>query len=333
MKKNVAHYKYEFANEYLRIEVHSNSARIHTLIKNFLDLPDRPRFTTSQVKINFNLNESSWRASNNKKDIISYNKLDEEGNLFSSMGNSLINTEVKPKAGLVSVHISDYERLPKENILYSIFVRPLHFILAYYGLFFLHVSAVCKGRDCIIISGCQDSGKTTLALLLSQNGFDFLSDDDCFVKLKGHQTQIFPFPTKIGLNDKFLKRYPEFDKFILKNYRYGSKNRFSSNAISSRSYSKDLRCRMIIFPKYRTNSDIQIKKISQQYAFNTLMSEKVGTYTKLESRNRFWTLLNLTRNTSSYELTYNDRYFKKIPEVISKIFYTALKIKYDSADR
>jgi len=118
----------------------------------------------------------------------------------------------------------------KERILDLVFSRPLYFILAYHNLFFLHASTVCKGEDCVLISGPKDCGKSTLALTLARNGFKFLSDDDCFVKLVRSQIQLFPFQTKMGLNSRIIKRFPEFNMNILKNYRYGGKQRISLNS-------------------------------------------------------------------------------------------------------
>ena len=315
-------YRHTFINQYLSIKVNTNSKRVHKLIGNFLDFKDRSN-SLPKIKIDFYLDEIRHKSQDDDKNFLYQNWPDKNNILLSSLGSKIATVITDPKAGVVKGSILNYQESFKERILDFVFTQPLHFILARHRLFFLHSSVVSKGRDCILIAGPQYSGKSTLALALAQNGFNLLADDDCFVKLVGKQAQLFPFLTKMGLNDKILERYQELKKHTLKNYRYGGKRRISLNAISSSNNIKGLRCKMIIFPKYKADRNMSMEQLSKKEGLDRLAKENLTIYDKERfpklSINNFKALYNLTRQANSFELTYNDTNLNKIAGAIKKV--------------
>lgn len=314
-------YKKIYTNYFLKLGIFSNSKTIAGLVDNFLDFNGacnvRPK-----IEINFYLHEIRHKSPDDDNNFLYRRWPDKNNTLASSLGNKIAAVTADPKAGVVKGSILNYQESSKERILDFVFTQPLHFILARHGLFFLHGSVVSKGRDCILITGPQHSGKSTLALTLSQDGFSLLTDDDCFVKLSGERVQLFPFSTKIGLNDKTIKRYPDLNKYTLKNYRYGGKRRISLMHIPSSSNIKGLRCKTIIFPRYKENRSIYMKKISQEEALCRLSKESAILYQKEEFKKifakNFWTIYNLTRQADCFELLYNDNNLDKIAGSIKK---------------
>lgn len=310
-------YKNIYSNHLLKIRIFTNSKPILRLVDNFLDFTGI-NLSKPKIKIDFYLDEVNSKNRNDGENFLYQDWPGKSNNLLSSLGKRIVTVVADPKRGQVKATILNYQESYKERLFDSIFTQPLHFILARYGLFFLHASVVSKGKDCILITGPQDSGKSTLALTLAQNGFKLVADDDCFVKLIRRQTQLFPFPTKMGLNDKILERYQELKKHTLKSFRYGGKRRLSLNSISNSNSAKSYSCKMIIFPKYKADRIISINRLSKQEAMNRLAKENPIIYSKRSFEKMFWTLYDLTRQADFFEFTYNDNNLNKIAGAIKK---------------
>lgn len=316
-------YRNTFINYYLQIKVSTNSRCISKLIKNVLDF-DNIQHAKPKIKVSFYLNEVKLKGSDESRNFLYQSWPNKNRHLLSFFGKRIADIKTDPKTGIVKGSIFNYQESQKEPILDFILMQPLHFILAYQGLFFLHTSVVCKDKNCILIIGPQDSGKSTLAFILSQNGFNLLADDDCYVKLAGKQIKLFPFPTKMGLNEKILKRYPKFNQYALKNYLYGGKSRITTNFLSTPKNYSGLRPKIIIFPKYKRMKNIYMQQLSKQEALSSLLKNTFLIYPqKLYpeiSLKRFATLRSLIKQTNSFEVIYNDEKLEKAAEIICSRF-------------
>ncbi len=315
-------YRNKFINQYLRIKICTNSKRLYRLIGNVLNLENNSSKLKPRIKIKFYLDEAGAKKPQGSKNFLYQIWPGKSKSLTSFFSTRIVDVTTNPKTGVVKGTILDYQESLKEPILDFILMQPLRFILAHHGLFFLHASVVCKDKNCILIIGPQDSGKSTLAFILSQNGFDLLSDDDCFVKLVRNQTQLFPFPTKVGLNEKILKKYPELNRHTLKNYHYGGKCRLSLNHIAKSNNYKGLRCKMIIFPRYKGSRNIYLKRLSNKEAVDRLINNSLimlpkKLYPEISLR-QFVTLHGLIKETDSFELTYNDAKLEKVTDIIER---------------
>ncbi len=67
------------------------------------------------------------------------------------------------------------------------------------GIAELHCACVAKNHDGILLAGPSQSGKSTLALALSQIGCGFLSDDRAFCSLDNGEMFVWGLPTRIKL--------------------------------------------------------------------------------------------------------------------------------------
>lgn len=313
-------YNNTFINQNLCIKVYTNSKRIYKLIENFLDFDNKHWSPKSKIKIDFSLNEVK-RKESYYRNFLYQNLFTENNNLLSFFNNKIAGVTIDPKRRVVKGIILGYKDSLKEYILEVIFNQPLRFILAHYGLFFIHTSVVYKDRDCIFISGPQDSGKSTIALTLAKKGFNLLTDDKCFIKLAKNKIKIISFPTKMGLKDGILKSYSELNKYALKNYYYGKKRRLSLNSISPNfGNTEEHKCKIIIFPKYKVNRNTYIKRVSKKEALDRLIKENLVFCPKKEFEKMFWALYNLASKTSAFELIYNDARLNEVPKIVNKIF-------------
>ncbi len=308
-------YKHIFSNRYLHITILTNSRYIHDLTGNFLDLGGRVSCRAPQIKIRFFLEE--FQA--NKARLVP-RSLYRNGTVSSWLydNKDITLTTTSLKKGTVRASIFKGSGYPKEYILDSVLMQPLRFILAYHGFFFVHASMLSKNNNCILISGPKDSGKNTLALTLARHGFALQSDDDCFIKLVNNVIRVFPFRTKMGLNEKIIGRNPYLKKHILKNYKYGEKRRVSLNVFNADS-GKSYLCRAAIFPAYKPKKVISIKKMPRARFLKQLTSDSLSLYPEKQAEEMTWTFYSLANKVDAFELSYNDARLNEIPGIINKI--------------
>ncbi|MFA5146261.1 MAG: hypothetical protein WC515_02625 [Candidatus Omnitrophota bacterium] len=313
-------YRRKYTNKYLSISVDTNSSRVYKLVDNFLDFK-KSRDSGPRIKMDFRVDEISDKRPDVNDGPIHRSRIGRDGALLSSGDNRIATVVIDPGRGMVRGTVLNFQEPYKEYILDFLLMQPLRRILARHRLFFLHVSAVCKDGDCILISGPQNSGKSTLALTLARNRFDLLTDDDCFIRSAKRGIRLFPFPTKMGLNDAAVKRYPELHKYALKDYRYGGKRRLSLGSFYPKAdRTEDYRCKMVIFPKYKAHAETAIKKIPGKGALDRLFYNDLTSYTRADIENMFWALYNITQDAGYFELTYNDAGLDKIPGIVHKAF-------------
>lgn len=83
------------------------------------------------------------------------------------------------------------------------------------GLYYLHASALKKGRQAILLCGMGMSGKTTLSLGFISRGFLLCSDDAVFLNYKANRIQAFGFKKDIHVTKQTLMLY----KYLLKDIK------------------------------------------------------------------------------------------------------------------
>lgn len=317
-------YKKIYSDDNFKISVFTNSKVILGLIDNFLDFRGKNP-SSPEIKVSYYLEEISSDKKDKRTEVMYQDRLDSNDNLISTFWNKTTTITVDPRRAVVNAAIFNYQDHFKENILDSILSWPLRFIMAYRGFFFLHASAIAKGKNCIIINGAQNNGKSIIALTLAQNGFNFLTDDDCYVKSNGKRNVLLPFSTKIGLNNRALSRNSALKKYVLKNYRYGGKQRLSARDIFRLDRPRqNYNCRLILFPHYRHEGKVSLKPVSLGNAVNRLFQENAYLYLVkkykdidiLESNLKI--LCNFVKKAQAFELTYNDERLEDVPELVEK---------------
>jgi len=312
-------YKRIFTNSYLQISLHTNSKRINTLVENFLDFNNKDGQKRPKIKACFYLNEGNVSSRCRKTNHVYRGQFIDDEIRMASFGKSVVRVKANYSSATVTGVISRFDESVKERILQYAFTVPLQRILSNHGFFFLHASIVCRKNNYIIIIGPARSGKSTLALLLSQYGFNPLSDDDCFVKLTGTSAYLFPFPTKIGLNEKLLKYYPKIAGYTIKDYRYYNKQRISLSAFKRQDKRSGYKCKAIIFPKYKARKRLSINAVSKKKTLELMLKYSLLYLYRDKEQNVLWTFYALAQKTRSFQLVYNNDSFNEIPIVIRDI--------------
>jgi len=314
-------YRITLVNGYVHLNISTNSKRIYRLVDNFLDFYGMAR-ARRKVKVDFDLKEAEPALRTGARTFI-YG-LHRDKKIFAE---NIAAVQTDPAKGIVKGTVFHYQESCKEQILDFIFSQPLRAVLAHHNLFFLHASAVCRGASCILISGPQYSGKSTLALALTEKGFGFLTDDDCFVKLAGKKAKVFPFATKMGVTKNTLKKHPGLNKHLLRRYRYGKKRRVSLQHVFTPQNREGYMCRMVLFPVYRQKGGAGLNILPKEEALSRLIED--ASTEKEEHRRRllsktplFWTFHRLLDGATAFELSYNDRVLDKALGLIVNGFQT-----------
>jgi len=298
----------------LDIKIHTNSRAVIKLIGNLLDFK-APRASRPGVRLRFYIH-ASRSSRQDPGSRLSY-RIKPDRTLTISSGNKDARMVADARTGIARGAVTLHKGLSAERVLGVIFIQPLLFLLAHHGLYLLHASVVYKKGDCVIIGGAQDSGKSTVALALWRKGFAVLSDDKSFVKLEKARALLFPFPTKMGLKEETLDRYPALKRFTLKNYSYGGKLRIRLNSRSADPAGAGFAgCRMIIFPRYKEDGKIRMREIPRKKAMSRLLKEMPQVYSGKDLPGAVWALYKLVKNACPFDLMYNDGEPDRLAETV-----------------
>ena len=322
-------YKKFLATRHFGIRINTNNKMLLELISNNLDfsvrsvakpgiiidffIEDNP---TKDVKDYRNTIQSGWAFKNDK--------------FYSSCGLRIANVLIEPALRKIRVRIYKSYMEHIEYFLSSFFFQPLCILLAHQELFAMHASCCEKDGSCVLFSGAQNSGKSTLALTLARRGFRLLADDDCFIKIKKESAFILPFPTKIGFNLKMAGKFKDLKKHMVKGYAYGGKPRLSMRHLYGQVLKQGYRCISIIFPEYCSQGQFSFKEIERETALGLLLKENVHGLLKESSQLAIScasALSTLIKDARCYRLRYNDSLLDRVSAAIQNIYDSISKGK------
>lgn len=305
-------YSRSYANDYLRLKIYSNSRPICHLVENFLDFPRLLRCRPS-LEVSFSLEETCQRK-HDKLGLHLHQNLYKNNTISSilMMPHLRVKTDLQTRSVKASVH--GFNRILQEQFIQHCVILPLYQIMARNGYFQVHASAIFSDNMCLLFSGPQHSGKSSIAMTLAQNGFSLMADDDCFLRLEEDQCRVYPFQTKIGLKKKFMDRHPEFRRYVVKNFQYGAKSRLTFKTMAmSRS---GISCRAVVFPRYCASGKLKIRPLTKSEGLNKLIAASLCPYPDKDSRNMVWAFYRMAQKVSFFDLHYNDKQFIMIPELL-----------------
>jgi len=289
-----------FHNSNFHLNVKTNSQPFFNLLTNVID--ESPISSKKDIyRVNFSINQKNSDCDYHYKTHNNVNN-----NLSSTLMKTTASVQTNTRSNTVISTIYHFDETRKEQILSFAFMHPFYFLLAQKRLFFIHASLVSNIKKTLIITGKQNCGKSTIAIILAMNGYHLHCDDDCFLKPHKDKINIIPFSTKMGLNDKIIKRFPELKNRVIKNYSYGNKKRISPSKLNSFSnqinHKNDI---VLIFPYYRNKGGIQTKRISKNKALDKLTSDSnnLNYYNKKHHpklfKNHFWALHSLSESSQA----------------------------------
>ena len=177
-----------------------------------------------------------------------------------------------------------------------------------------HGSTLNKGKRSIMLTGESGSGKSSLTLILSSNGFSLVADD--FSPISNNMKH-YKFPAAISVKKGFYGYANKLSKDFIEKKEYlvdKNKGKFKYFSLDIDNKSNSHNCNYIIDVKYGKNLKNRLTKSSKGKGLQKLLPESWLSKIFNNSK-KFYQWIH---NSNFYELTYNDN--KKAIELINNIF-------------
>lgn len=180
----------------------------------------------------------------------------------------------------------------------------------------VHASALTNGRKTLLISAGPGSGKTTMAALLQNRGYQMVSDD--FVAIDRYSIHAWPFPlamsVKQGAMELLSSLYPDLEQQPLTHISPEKKVRYLYPEINQESVKRTFPVKEFIFIQYNKTVDFEWEKLDQRNAVKLLFDQSwISPADGIAP-----VLLNQLDRWSFYRLTYSDN--QKALDAITNLF-------------
>ena len=202
---------------------------------------------------------------------------------FKEAGMVVVNRETYEIIGYAYTHFIYQSTWNFED-----FFHPIFELLRQKKLYQLHGAAVSKDGVGILMPGKSGQGKTTLSIHLLDSGFDFLSDDRCFLRDSDNNTiDIFGFyePLRVfSANISHIERLNEFAKTVPDDeYKYPLEiKELYKDKILEKATVKG-----ILFPQWSPMDISRLEIISAGQALIQLLPLSVVCFDEVSTRQHF----------------------------------------------
>ena len=186
------------------------------------------------------------------------------------------------------------------------------------GYYQIHGGAVVKGDRGLILPAAPGSGKTTLTVGLTMNGFQCFSDDIVLIDMQS--LKLNPFPRNIFITEE---KKAVFDRYginlsLRKSewMEYGGWDFIPPHPPPLPQGERGFNVDFIIFPKYNPAQKTELKRISKGKAIFEIIKESFNIH---KFRDRGVDIVHrLVENAECFQLTVND--LNEAIEIISDLF-------------
>ncbi len=170
----------------------------------------------------------------------------------------------------------------------------LQFILANPDLLWLHAGAVAQNGRAILLAGDWGRGKSTLTAALSTNGYKFLTDDICPLRLQSGE--LLPFPVLPRVRARTNRILPPVEARNLEKQTAP----LPPDAIQT----QHATIQMILFPQYRPQAQTALHPVSPAYATAVLLQQNLNLMR--HGNTAVAALSRLVSQTAVYEMPFSD---------------------------
>lgn len=164
----------------------------------------------------------------------------------------------------------------------------------------IHAACLSRKGQALLLPGASGSGKSTLALWLSQQGYDYLSDELVYIPFSGLDVLGLPRPVHLKKASMGLFAALAGSRGIPASPGTRAE---SSLMIQPEKFSPQARLAAILFPRYTAGAPLELVKISGAHSVLNLTGCLVNARNLPD--NGFPELLRLSRSLPAYSLTYS----------------------------
>ena len=115
---------------------------------------------------------------------------------------------IEPRRSTITSYIATPGDIEKDLLFDLLFYQPLKYLLQAKNICLLHASCAALNGKGVIFSGKSGNGKSTSALALLNNGFDYIADDEVLLRPKGSGIECSFFSSQPKMPFKTLKYFP-----------------------------------------------------------------------------------------------------------------------------
>jgi hypothetical protein len=199
--------------------------------------------------------------------------------------------------------------------LFSLLGSAIVEILKYYGCYFLHAAALNVNKVAYLFSGDGGCGKTTIALSLVREGYNYVSDDSIFLRENKGAITISPMYKHFHIDQDLAKHFPELSRNGMIGIPEGTKAPLDISSLFPNSFVPFLTPDIIIFPKMTSNRRSMLNRLSQTESYRRLLKQTVLAVNKNISLDQLRVLEKLVKQTKGFELS-NGRDIYEDPKIL-----------------
>ncbi|MEW6570518.1 MAG: hypothetical protein AB1390_05015 [Nitrospirota bacterium] len=186
--------------------------------------------------------------------------------------------------------------------LFSLLGASIVEILKYYGLYFLHAAAVSVDKVAYLFSGDGGSGKTTAALSLVHEGFQYVSDDSLFLRDAKGEIIVSPMYKHFHIDDDLARRFTDISGGRSSRILGRTKVPVDVSKFFPGAFIPSLRPDVIIFPKIISEETSTLNSITQIEIYKRLLKQTILSVDKNVSCDQLRILEKLVKETRGFEL-------------------------------
>jgi len=271
-----------------------------------------------------NNNNLSFKAPETAQELFassSLRVLKNENIYYLLSESSVFQLELSKSLGIGLLDSTYWERCPKSK--QEFLMLSLLWLLREHGLYGLHANGLVKDGFGILIAGGSGSGKSTTALSLIKQGWDYLSDDVTLFRHSSNGIETIAFQKGFSFDPHLADRYPELNKPLKASSFNGQKRFLDINSIYPNRFLSSCFPKVLIFPKIVSQNKSHLIPIDRSKALILLIDNSGGIMVdKKKVVKQIEVLKQLVYQTDSYQLLAGRDLYEepeKICEIVSRI--------------
>lgn len=185
----------------------------------------------------------------------------------------------------------------------AVVLESLSILLRGQGLFAVHAAALSRGGEGLLVVAAADNGKSTLALRLVQQGWDYLSDDTALLEAAPHAVQMHALRSHFSLDPDAETLFPGIaqgrEASLLKEEKWA----LNVEALYPKRRVEVSTPRVLVFPRIADAEESRVEPVSDVEALGQLLRQSSLVRVPIDhSEEHLATLGRLIGQTRAYRL-------------------------------
>ena len=275
---------------------------------------------SNNITMRFKNNNFSFKAPETAQELFVSSSIDvlKDGNFYYLIsGSSVFQLDLSNSLGIGLLDSTYWERCPKSK--QEFLMLSLLWLLRKHGLYGLHANGLVKDGFGILIVGGSGSGKSTTALSLIRQGWDYLSDDVTLFRHSSDGIEAIAFQKGFSFDPHLADCYPELNKPLKASSFNGQKRFLDINSIYPNRFLSSCFPKVLIFPKIVSQDKSHLIPIDRSKALILLIDNSGGIMVDKEMvTKQIEVLKRLIYQVHSYQLLAGRDLYEE-PEKISEV--------------